>query len=328
MESFDKFVSNILSYEYSPKSFKFIDLFAGIGGLRLAFEKVGGECVFSSEIDKQARITYNANFNEIPFGDINKISSKEIPDHNILLAGFPCQPFSYAGYRKGLKDKRSILFFEIKRILKEKKPDSFLLENVRGLASLDKGIFLNKILKELKAIRYNVCYKIMNTKEYGNTPQTRERIYIVGFLKETAFNFPNPVKLQKKIKDILLKKKQDIGFYYHNFPIHKTLKKEIKKPNTIYQWRRSYVRENKSDTCPTLTANMGTGGHNVPLVKDRYGIRKLTPRECARFQGFPDSFILPDIAKSHLYKQIGNSISVPVVIKIAKEMKRCLKNGR
>ena len=220
------------------------------------------------------------------------------------------------------------MFFEIKRILEEKKPESFLLENVKGLLSLDKGRVLDNILEELRSIGYHVYYKVMNTKEYGNIPQTRERIYIVGFLNKTDFQFPKPVKLEKKIKDILLRKKQDKAFYYHHFSIYKTLKKEITKENTIYQWRRTYVRENKSEVCPTLTANMGTGGHNVPLIKDPYGIRKLTPRECARFQGFPDNFILPDIAKSHLYKQIGNSISIMVVIQIAKEMKKCLKNGR
>ncbi len=310
------------------ESFKFIDLFAGIGGLRLAFEKAGGKCVFSSETDKQAQITYKENFKDIPFGDIHNILSKDIPDHNILLAGFPCQPFSYAGYKKGLKDKRGSLFFEIQRILKEKKPESFLLENVKGLSSLNKGDILNNMLDDLRNIGYNVHYKIMNTKEYGNTPQTRERIYIIGFLNNTDFKFPKPLKLTKKIKDILIKKKQDDNFYYHKFSIHKELKKEITKPNTIYQWRRMYVRENKSKTCPTLTANMGTGGHNVPLIKDKYGIRKLTPRECARFQGFPDSFILPDMAKSHLYKQIGNSVSVPVVIRIAKEMTKCLRTGK
>lgn len=307
--------------------FQFIDLFAGIGGLRLAFEKVGGECVFSSEIDNQAQITYKKNFKETPSGDITKISSEKIPNHDILLAGFPCQPFSYAGDRKGLKDKRANLFFEIKRILKEKKPVSFLLENVKGFASLNNGKFLDKILNDLKSIGYNVHYNIMNTKKYGNIPQTRERIYIIGFLHKTNFKFPKPIKLTKKIKDILLNDKQDPVFYYHKFSIYKKLKLIIKKTDTIYQWRRTYVRENKTNSCPTLTANMGTGGHNVPLIKDRYGIRKLTPKECARFQGFPESFILPDIAKSHLYKQIGNSVSVPVVIRIAKEMKKCLQTG-
>ncbi len=307
---------------------KFIDLFAGIGGLRLAFEAAGGQCVFSSEIDKKARLTYKANFKESPSGDITKIPSKDIPDHNILLAGFPCQPFSYAGEKRGLKDKRGCLFFEIQRILKEKRPDGFLLENVKGLASLDKGRILRQMLENIKTLGYSVDYKIMNTKDYGNIPQTRERIYIVGFLHQSCFKFPQPIKLKRKIKDILLANKQDESFYYHRFSIHKRLKQDIKNPNILYQWRRTYVRENKSDVCPTLTANMGTGGHNVPLIKDKYGIRKLTPRECARFQGFPDDFLLPDIANSHLYKQIGNSVSVPVVFQIAKEIKECLTSGK
>ena len=322
------FVPKALSPKNQAKTFKFIDLFAGIGGLRLAFERVGGECVLSSEIDEKASITYETNFKSTPLGDIKKIKTSQIPDHDLLLAGFPCQPFSYAGEKKGLEDDRGTLFFQILRVLKAKKPSSFLLENVKGLTSLNEGQILKDMIRSLEDLGYHVSYKVMNTKEYGNTPQTRERIYIVGFLTETSFQFPKPIKLRKKIEDILEKKKQAPSFYYDRFLIHKELKKEIKKPNTIYQWRRKYVRENKSETCPTLTANMGTGGHNVPLIKDRYGIRKLTPRECARFQGFPDSFKLPDIAPSHLYKQIGNSVSVPVVERIAKEMKKCLEIGR
>ena len=308
----------------SLKQFKFIDLFAGIGGLRLGFEQAGGECVFSSEIDKHARQTYKENFNETPFGDIKNIPSKSIPDHDFLLAGFPCQPFSYAGYRKGLKDKRSKLFFEIIRVLKEKKPQGFLLENVKGLASLNEGKILAEMIKALKDIGYNVSHKVLNTKEYGNTPQIRERIYIVGFLKGVFFKFPQSQKLTKKIEDFLSKDKQSLDFYYDRYPMYNELKKNITKQNTIYQWRRKYIRENKTESCPTLTANMGTGGHNVPLIKDNYGIRKLTPRECARFQGFPESFIFPNISKCHLYKQIGNSVSVPVVKLIAKEVKKCL----
>ena len=297
---------------------KFIDLFAGIGGMRLGFEKQKAKCVFSSEIDSKAKITYKLNFKEEPYGDIKKI--QDIPDHDILLAGFPCQPFSFAGYKKGLQDERGTLFFEIVRILKSKKPKSFLLENVKGLTSLNEGRVLQEMIKTLEHIGYNVFYKIMNTKDYGNLPQNRERIYIVGFLDNANFKFPNPIELEKSIKDILFKDKQSLDFYYDRFPIHEQLKKEITKQDTMYQWRRKYVRENKSKACPTLTANMGTGGHNVPLIKDNFGIRKLTPRECARFQGFPDSYKLPNIANSHLYKQIGNSVSVPVIERIAKEM--------
>lgn len=300
--------------------YNFIDLFSGIGGIRLAFEKLGGHCVMSSENDEKAQITYKENFHDIPLGDIKKIPSQKIPYHDLLLAGFPCQPFSYSGYKKGFEDERGTLFFEILRFLKNKKPKSFLLENVKGLTSLNEGKILKDMIKSLNDIGYNVSYKVLNTKDYGNVPQTRERIYIVGFLENVDFEFPKPIKLKKRIKDVLLKERQHLDFYYDRFSMYTKLKEEIKKTNTIYQWRRTYVRENKSDVCPTLTANMGTGGHNVPLIKDRYGIRKLTPRECARFQGFPDSFKLPNIANSHLYKQIGNSVSVPVIHRIAQEI--------
>lgn len=295
--------------------------------MRLAFESAGCECVLSSEIDDKACQTYKANFGEIPHGDIKKVSAKDIPDFDILLAGFPCQPFSYAGYKKGLKDERGTLFYEILRILKHKKPQALLLENVKGLTSLNEGLVLSHMLKALESLGYKVSYKVLNTKDYGNLPQTRERVYIVGFMEDMPFDFPKPLKLTKQVSDIVERTKQESTYYYDRFSIYKTLAKEIVKTNTVYQWRRKYVRENKSGVCPTLTANMGTGGHNVPLVKDRYGIRKLTPRECARFQGFPDRFVLPDIGDSNIYKQMGNSVSVPVVRRIARGMVSCLKSG-
>ena len=278
----------------------------------------------SSEIDSNAIITYKENFNETPFGDIRKIKKKDIPSFDILLAGFPCQPFSYAGYKKGLTDERGTLFFEIVKLLKSKKPKSFLLENVKGLTSLNEGRIFQDMIKTLRSLGYNVDYAVLNTRDYGNIPQTRERIYIVGFLDKVDFRFPHPIPLKKFPKDILFKNKQDSDFYYERFNIYNKLKESIVEKGIIYQWRRKYVRKNKSGVCPTLTANMGTGGHNVPLIKDKYGIRKLTPRECARFQGFPDDFKLPNIAKSHLYKQIGNSVSVPVVKRIALEMLKYL----
>lgn len=304
---------------------KFIDLFAGIGGLRLGFEKHGAKCVFSSEIDHHAGITYEANFGEKPAGDIRKIQSEDIPDHDILLAGFPCQPFSVAGEKKGLRDQRGNLFYEIVRVLEDCRPKAFLLENVKGLLSLNKGRTFALICEELRKRGYKIHAKVLNTMLYGGIPQTRERVYIVGFLKDCDFLFPQPTLLKKTVKDIILKQKQDDFFYYDRFPMFKLLKKHIKKKGVVYQWRRSYVRENKSGVCPTLMAHMGTGGHNVPLIKDQYGIRKLTPRECARFQGFPDSFKLPDISVCHLYKQMGNSVSVPVIERIAKKMIDVLK---
>ena len=296
---------------------KFIDLFAGIGGLRLGFEQAGAKCVFSSEIDRYAKITYELNFKEKPFGDITKIQSREIPKHDILLAGFPCQPFSVAGEKKGLKDYRGNLFYQIMRILDGCQPKAFLLENVKGLTSLNKGKVFGLICRELEKSGYKVYSKVLNTMEYGNLPQTRERVYIVGFLNDSDFSFPEPIVLRKTIEDIILTGKQDKKYYYDRFNMFKTLQKNITQRDTVYQWRRSYVRENKNRVCPTLMAHMGTGGHNVPLIKDDYGIRKLSPRECARFQGFPDSFKLPDIADSHLYKQFGNSVSVPLIKRIA-----------
>ena len=308
---------------------KFIDLFAGIGGLRLGFEKAGAECVFSSEIDKHAHITYELNFGEKPAGDIRQIPSKNIPQHDILLAGFPCQPFSVAGEKKGLKDVRGNLFYEILRILQDKQPKAFLLENVKGLTSLNKGRTFQIIQEELKTCAYQVYSQVLNTMNYGNLPQTRERIYIVGFLKDHGFSFPKPIALKKNIQDIILKERQDKKYYYDKFDMFQTLKKHITRQDTVYQWRRSYVRENKNQVCPTLMAHMGTGGHNVPLIKDKYGIRKLTPRECAKFQGFPDSYKLPSqLSDCHLYKQLGNSVSIPVIKRIAKQITKSLQPAK
>ncbi len=315
-----KIIKKIKS-KYESKSeakFKFIDLFAGIGGLRTGFEFNGGECVFSSEWDKYAQQTYFCNYGEFPNGDITKVALNEIPKHDVLLAGFPCQAFSVAGERKGFEDTRGTLFFDVARILESKNPSSFLLENVKGLLNHDGGQTFRVIIETLEQLNYEVHYKVLNTMDYGNTPQTRERLYIVGFhkskVKVRGFEFPIKKKLTKTISDVLDHAKQDDYFYYNRFDIYPTLKKEILKKDTVYQWRRVYTRENKSNVCPTLTANMGTGGHNVPLIKDDYGIRKLTPRECARFQGFPENFYIPAfMANSHLYKQFGNSVSVPVV---------------
>src|SRR3989338_314259 len=292
---------------------KFIDLFAGIGGIKIGFEKAGFQCVFSNDFDENAKITFDFNFSEIfetekqmVLGDIQKIPTSKIPDFDILCGGFPCQPFSIAGYKQGFKDEkeRGNLFFDIVRILKAKKPKAFLLENVKNLKTHDKGNTLKVILEKLeKELGYFVKVKVLNTMEYGNLPQNRERIYIVGFLDKKAydnFSFPEKIKLTKTIHDCLEEKEVDDKYYYNDKPLYEVLKKEIKKRDTVYQWRRKYVRENKNNVCPTLTANMGMGGHNVPLVLNGKGIRKLTPRECANFQGYPKNYKLPNIADSHL----------------------------
>lgn len=318
---------------------KFIDLFAGIGGIKIGFENAGFHCVFSNDFDENAKITFDLNFSEIfetekqmVLGDIQKIPASKIPDFDILCGGFPCQPFSIAGYKQGFNDEkeRGNLFFDIVRILKAKKPKAFLLENVKNLKTHDKGNTLKVILEKLeKELGYFVKVKVLNTMEYGNLPQNRERIYIVGFLDKKVhakFSFPEKVKLTKTIHDCLEEKEVDDKYYYNDKPLYEVLKKEVKKRDTVYQWRRKYVRENKNNVCPTLTANMGMGGHNVPLVLNGKGIRKLTPRECANFQGFPKNYKLPNIADSHLYKQFGNSVSIPVIQRIAENMRKALTN--
>ncbi len=314
---------------------KFIDLFAGIGGIKIAFEENGFECVFSNDFDKYCKITYDYNFSELLnsqkemyLGDIATISLKDIPEFDVLAGGFPCQPFSIAGYREGFNDKkgRGNVFFEIIRILKDKKPKAFLLENVKNLRTHDKGNTIKVIYEELEKLGYFVTDKVMNAIEYANIPQNRERIYIVGFLDKSAFinfKFPTKIPLTKTINDCLENNVNE-KYYYNGKPLYERIKNDVVKKDTIYQWRRQYVRENKSNVCPTLTANMGMGGHNVPIILDDKGIRKLTPRECANFQGFPKDYKLPKIADSQLYKQFGNSVVVPVVSRIVQNIKMAL----
>ncbi len=318
---------------------KFADLFAGIGGMRLAFESkpLNCQCVFTSEINNKAIETYRFNFDKINYPDhlynsnILDIEPKDIPQHDVLLAGFPCQPYSIAGLRKGLMDDRGGKIFEaVLNILNVKQPQAFLLENVKGMLGHDGGKTIQYMIHRLEECGYQTTLPtILNSMTHANIPQNRERIFIVGFLdplKTYNFEFPKKIKLSKTIHSCLETKQVDDNFYYTDrFGCYKTLKQHIKSKDTLYQWRRVFVRENKSNACPTLTANMGSGGHNVPLVKDDYGIRKLTPRETANFQGFPKSFKFPkDMANNHLYHQFGNSVTVPLIKKIAKQIIKLL----
>ena len=311
---------------------KTIDLFAGMGGVRLGFEKNGFETVFANDFEPMCKTTYDLNF-DMPYmtvEDVRKIKIKNLPDFDFLLGGFPCQAFSVAGHRKGFSDKgRGDLFFEIAKILEVKKPLGFFLENVKNLYGHDFGKTFKIILEKIDTLGYDVRHSILNTMEHGTLPQNRERIYIVGFRKNSGlindFVFPKPRVLKKQIKDILQKPNEIADRYYYNdTPLFAKIKDYPFKTNRVYQWRRKYIRENKSGVCPTLTANMGMGGHNVPLVKDRKGVRKLTPRECARLQGFADNFKLPEVADSHLYKQIGNSVSVPVIKRVAYQIQKVI----
>lgn len=306
--------------------YKTVDLFAGVGGIRLGFEKVGFETVFANDFEPQCKDTYDLNFDtsKLVVEDIRKIGIEDLPEFDFLLGGFPCQAFSIAGYRQGFGDEkgRGNLFFDIARMLEARKPTGFLLENVKNLMGHDKGRTFKIIKETLEGLGYHVHAKVLNTMEYGNIPQNRERIYIVGFRDKKhfeRFEYPKPVKLAVSVTD-MLEDEVDKKYYYNGKPLFPRLKDDVKKEGTVYQWRRKYVRENKSGVCPTLTANMGTGGHNVPIIKDKKGIRKLTPLECFRIQGFPKHYKLPELADSALYKQAGNSVSVPVIEAVAKEM--------
>jgi len=305
---------------------KFIDLFAGIGGFRIAFESLGATCVFSAEIDKHACETYEKNFNENPYCDITTLKADTVPDFDILCAGFPCQPFSLAGKRKGFHDTRGTLFFDIERILEAKKPQAFILENVKGLINHDKGQTLKTILLTLeKKLGYRTFYKVLNSKDY-NLPQNRERIYIIGFKNHHVdFKFPEKLKNQVDLctirdnnlegTDISELAKSHIITHLRNHKHYNTIKDN---PLLVsYEIRKSRASFRFDKLSPCLTAKMGTGGNNIPIFVNE--LRKFTTRECLRIQGFPEEFkITPNIAQS--YKQIGNSISVPVVELLAKKI--------
>ena len=278
-------------------SLKTIDLFAGVGGIRLGFEQAGFETVWENDFEPKCADTYDLNFGDKAqtVADITKVNEKNIPDCDFVIGGFPCQAFSIAGYRKGFEDEkgRGNLFLDVARIIKEKKPVGFMLENVKNLKGHDHGNTFKVIKETLEALGYHIKAEVLNSMDYGNVPQNRERIYIVGFKDKAVldrFEFPKPIKRTVNITDILEKDVPE-KYYYEGKPLYPRLKDDIKEEGKVYQWRRQYVRENKSGVCPTLTANMGTGGHNVPIIYDGKGIRKLTPRECFSVQGFPKDYL-------------------------------------
>ncbi len=329
----------------NPK-FKFIDLFAGIGGFRLALQNLGGKCVFTSEWDKQAQKTYRANFGETPFGDITKEETKRyIPDDfDILCAGFPCQAFSIAGKRGGFEDTRGTLFFDVAEIIKRKQPKSFFLENVKGLRSHDKGKTLATILNVLRNdLGYYVPEpQIINAKDFG-VPQNRERIFIVGFhkdLKINNFQYPKPTNPNTKFEDVKEERVVETK-YYLSTQYLETLKnhklRHEKKGNGFgYE-----IIDDKQITNAVVCGGMGRERNLIidnritdftPTTKikgkvNREGVRKMTPREWARLQGFPDNFIIP-VADASAYKQFGNSVAVPAIQATANEiLKLILKSN-
>lgn len=342
----------------NPK-FRFIDLFAGIGGIRLPFQQLGGECVFSSEWDKFAQRTYAANYGEVPSGDITQIVASDIPDHDILMGGFPCQSFSQAGLKKGFEDTRGTMFFEIQRILGEKRPKVFLLENVKQLKGHDKGRTLQTILNILtgesdlplddvpmsddarealgKKLNYWVDYKVLRAADFG-IPQNRERIFIVGFDKDyfgenvdfnKVFKWPEPTNQPTKVGDILesqeildaLEDKYTISDKLWAGHLRRKAEHGIKGNGFGYS-----LFNRESSYTNTISARYYKDGSEVLIDQSHLGKnpRKLTPRECARLQGFPDDFIVDAVSQGQIYKQFGNSVCVKVIQAIAKQIVRVL----
>lgn len=302
-------------------TFRFIDLFAGIGGIRLGFEAVGGECVFSSEFNEDACKTYEANFGEHPSGDITKIDASEIPDFDILLGGFPCQAFSIIGKKEGFQNETcGTLFFDIERILKEKLPPAFMLENVRNLTAHDGGNTFRIMKEHLEALGYHVYAKVLNALDFG-VPQKRERIFIVGFLDDVNFTFPEPVPLEKRktLADIL---EADVDAkYFVRDAIRESRLARLKDRD----YPKPYIsHENMAGSItphPYSSALRAGASANYILINDE---RRPTEREMLRIQGFPDTYKIV-VPYSKVKHQCGNSVAVPVIQAVARQMLTALK---
>lgn len=316
---------------------KCASFFAGVGGIDIGFENTGAfEVIYANEIDPYPVKTYELNSDiKVDNRSICDVQPDEIPDFDVMLAGFPCTDISVAGTRQGLFNDdgtltRSGLFFELIRIVHAKKPRIIFLENVKNLVGHNDGKTFLAIIDALEQEGYHTPkYMVMNAMTYGNVPQNRERIYIVAFKDDDdkhKFEFPMPIPLTQSLQDIIdFNGQKDEKYYYrkgkYKGDIYEQLVAAMDDADTVYQWRRKYVRKNKSGVVPTLTANQGEGGHNVCLVKTKHGIRKMIPHECFNAQGFPKNFVLPnDMSDARLYKQAGNSVCVTVIQRIAQNI--------
>lgn len=305
--------------------------FSGTGGIELGLQQAGFKIVYSNEFDKYAGETHVLNFGEEHFQleDINEVDFNTLPSPEMIVGGFPCQAFSIGGYRQGFNDAkgRGNLFFKIAEAVELHQPKVVLLENVKHLVTHDKGNTFKVILETLNELGYYTKWAVLNAKDYGNIPQGRERVYIVSFKDEEAanrFTFPEKIPLTVSVEDLVDFNENAAEKYYYtaqkNPKIWPVLSQDATEKGVVYQWRRWYVRANKSGVCPTLTSNMGTGGHNIPLIVTDHGIRKITPRECFNLMGYPEDFKLPEQSDSRLYKQAGNAVVIPVVKRIGEQI--------
>lgn len=322
--------TTLLTMSNSEKSV--LGLFAGVGGIELGLAEAGFTIRYANEIDPFAAQTYRLNFShELIEGDISDLEAGHLADPiGLISGGFPCQPFSVAGYRRGFDDDRGNVFWEIDRLIRAKRPEVVFLENVKNLIGHDGGRTFATISAALSEAGYSVKHSVLNSSTHGNIPQNRERIYIVAFRSANSakrFSFPDPIPLASTLSDFIdFKAEVDPKYFYsEKTPFFDELKRTVVRQDTVYQWRRKYVRENKSGLCPTLTANMGMGGHNVPIILSDAGIRKLTPRECFNLMGFRDIQLPNSMPDSRLYKQAGNAVVVPVIARIGQEIQRALQ---
>ena len=304
-------------------------MFAGIGGIDLAFENAGCKTIWANELDKHACKTYRLNFGDeyLVEGDIQNVNTKDIPKFDILCAGFPCQAFSSVGLLQGFEDPRGNLFFEVIRVVKDKKPRVVFLENVANLIKHDDGNTFKVIKGMLEELGYNVQFQIMNAKEYGNLPQQRNRIYIVAFkFKKNLmqFKYPEMIPLTRSAFDIYDKDKKEDKYYMDGHRMWDRMMEYMTERNRVYRFTDWGLSRSREGICPTLLAAMGSRFERIPFFYDDYSVRLMTPRECARMQGFPETYKLPTENEKQVYKQIGNSVAVPVVQRIAENIVKSL----
>ena len=307
-------------------------LFSGIGGIDLGFEQAGFEIAWANDMDASACKTYRHNFPNTHFieGDVRDVDPRTLPDIDVLVAGFPCQPFSIMGYRRGFKDPRGNLFFEISRFIDVKRPRVVFLENVRNLMEHDNGKTFLVIYNTLAQLGYSVKYKVINATDV-NIPQNRARIFIVAFLNIEdcdRFAFPEVMPLEASVEDIIDRsvKHDDIYYYGSSSRYFKELDTKIVDKTGIYRIDDSGVATRKWDICPTLKANMGTYPDRVPIIRDNFGIRRITPMECLAFQGYPKDYAFKGVSLESAYKQCGNTVCVPVIRRIAERIYEVLKD--